>query len=288
MITWPDSLVAELAERRCVIFLGAGASAGCKARSATNVYPPPPTWQQLLLDAAEKIQDLSDKSEAIRLVNSGHYLDAAQVAWDNINEPEIRAFLWDKFKTPNYEPSDIHKVVLDLDPKVVITTNIDDIYESYCKNAGSDQGYNHCNYYDGHALNDVRSTLRVILKAHGCITAVNQVIMTRRQYYEARLKYSQFYCLLDALFLTNTILFIGCGLNDPDIQMILENSNIAVPSGHPHYSIVEEGRHHSLIESIKKTYNIQLLEYQNGEHGQAVTALQDLSKRVEAYRATTY
>jgi hypothetical protein len=52
---------------------------------------------------------------------------------------------------------------VDLDPKIVITTNIDHIYETYCKNAGSDQGCNHCNYYDTHALNDIRSTLYVIL-----------------------------------------------------------------------------------------------------------------------------
>lgn len=285
MIGWPDSLVAELAERRCVIFLGAGASAGCKPRSGTDA---PPTWKRLLEDAAAKVQDNHERDEAIGLIGKEQYLDAAQVIWDSLHPPDIHAFLREKFKKPNYEPSEIHTTVVDLDPKIVITTNIDDIYETYCKNAGSDQGYNHCNYYDTHALNDIRSTLRVILKAHGCITDPSQAVMTRRQYFEAKLKHTQFYSLLDALFLTNTILFIGCGLSDPDIQLVLENANIAVPSVHPHYALVEGGRHHSLVDSIKKTYNIQLLEYANGKHNEAGTALKDLSQRVEAYRAATY
>lgn len=285
MATWPDSLVAELAERRCVIFLGAGASAGCNPRVGADR---PPTWERLLTDALAKVKNPSDAAEAQRLIQKEQYLDAAQVLWDSINPPDIHNFLRDKFKKPNYEPSEIHKAVVELDPKIVITTNIDDIYETYCKTAGSASGYNHCNYYDLHALHDIRSTLRVILKAHGCITDPNQAVMTRRQYFEAKLKHPQFYNLLDALFLTKTILFIGCGLSDPDIQLVLENANIAVPSVHPHYALVEDGRHHSLVQSIKKTYNIQLIEYPKGKHDEAVNALKALSQQVEAYRAATY
>lgn len=285
MITWPDSLVAELAERRCIIFLGAGASAGCRPK---NGKESPPTWKKLLEDAAVKMADKEERDEVLRLVGKEQYLDAAQIVWDNISPPEIQKFLWEKFKTPNYEASDIHKAVMDLDSKIVITTNIDDIYENYCKAAGSEQGYNQCKYYEIHALNDIRSTLRVILKAHGCITDTNQAVMTRRQYFEAKLKYGRFYALLDSLFLTNTLLFVGCGLTDPDIQLVLENANIAVPSVHPHYALVDNSRHHSLVDSIKKTYNIQLLEYETGKHEQAAQSLKDLSARVEAYRAAAY
>jgi len=33
--------------------------------------------------------------------------------------------------------------------------------------------------------------------------------------------------MLKALFLTNTVLFIGCGLNDPDVVLLLEDVKIS-------------------------------------------------------------
>src|SRR5438874_484410 len=98
MLIWPESLVAEVAERRCVVFLGAGASAGCNPRNGTAS---PPSWKSLLEDAAAKIAETCEREEALRLLNKEQYLDAAQIVWDNLTAPEIRTFLWEKFKTPN-------------------------------------------------------------------------------------------------------------------------------------------------------------------------------------------
>lgn len=47
MINWPDSLIDELASRRCVIFIGSGASASAKKRNGENDISPP-TWAGLL------------------------------------------------------------------------------------------------------------------------------------------------------------------------------------------------------------------------------------------------
>ncbi|WP_185096809.1 SIR2 family protein [Chitinophaga barathri] len=96
-----------------------------------------------------------------------------------------------------------------------------------------------------------------------------------------------FYSLLDSLFLVNTILFIGCGLSDPDIQLVLENSNIAVPSAHPHYSIMPAGMHNALNKAIKSSYNIKILEYENdnGDHASLLASLNELKDLVSAIRA---
>jgi hypothetical protein len=101
----------------------------------------------------------------------------------------------------------------------------------------------------------------------------------------ARRDHPSFYAILDAIILTHTLLFVGCSLTDPDIQLVLENANIAVPSSHPHYALVEKVRHKSLRSAIKLTHNVDLIEYRKGQHQDATDAMADLRDKVLARRA---
>jgi hypothetical protein len=282
MISWPRSLIAEIAERRCIIVMGSGASAGCTSEDG-NIRPP--DWETLLKDALQLVRNDSDTEFAEQLINEKEYLDAAQIIVDNINSADFTQFLRDRFVNPNFSPSEIHKIIHDLDLKIVLTTNYDDIYDRYCLQGPANRGHNVCRYYEDHAINDIRSTTRLILKAHGCISHPAKVVMTRASYFEARREHTSFYAILDALFLTNTLLFVGCSLSDPDIQLVLENANISAPSNHPHYALVERGRHPSIVNAIRKTYNIVLLEYPKGKHDEAEEALRTLKDAVLAVRA---
>lgn len=281
MIDWPSTLIKEIADRRCIIFLGSGASAG--SVSAVDPTKHPPTWRNLLTTAKDRfLRDADDRDAVTDLLNNNHFLDAAQVIHDRSNRADLYDFFRDEFDRPNYQPNDIHRLVLELDPKTVITTNYDRIFDNLCN-----PGFNVCIYYQDHALNDIRSTTRVILKAHGCISDPTRIVLTRAQYFEMRLKHPAFYRLLDALFLTNTLLFIGCSMTDPDIQLVLENANIAVPCVNRHYAVVEEtGRHRSITDAIRTTYNLALLEYPAGQHQEVADSLRELVGEVQAYRST--
>jgi hypothetical protein len=222
---------------------------------------------------------------ARELIDKEQYLDAAQVIFDNSNSADRTRFFRDTLDAPRFQASAIHKTIYNLDPKIVITTNYDQIYEDYCRQGQGAQGYNVSRYYDGHVLNDIRSDVRCIIKAHGCMSDPTRVVMTRSSYFEARRNYQSFYAVLDAVFLTNTLLFVGAGLSDPDIQLILENANLSAPSDNNHYALVPEGRHRSIVSAIKNTSNIVLLEYEDGHHEQAEEALEHLRERVESHRA---
>jgi hypothetical protein len=281
MVNWPQSLVIELAERRCTIVMGAGASAGSISQDGNRH---PPTWRQLLLDMVDLVP-AEHRDYARELIDKEQYLDAAQVIFDNSNSADRTRFFRDTLDAPRFQASAIHKTIYNLDPKIVITTNYDQIYEDYCRQGQGAQGYNVSRYYDGHVLNDIRSDVRCIIKAHGCMSDPTRVVMTRSSYFEARRNYQSFYAVLDAVFLTNTLLFVGAGLSDPDIQLILENANLSAPSDNNHYALVPEGRHRSIVSAIKNTSNIVLLEYEDGHHEQAEEALEHLRERVESHRA---
>lgn len=283
MIDWPESLVPELADRRCIIVLGAGASAGCKPTAGTKT---PPTWKQLLEILLQRVPGADDQKEVNRLIALEQFLDAAQIIRDKMPEADFNHIIRRELQDPNYSPSEVHELVLKLDPKIVITTNYDDIYERYSARGEAASAYNVWKYYDANTLDDVRSTRRLILKVHGSVSDTARIVLTRADYFKARRDARPFFELLDGLFLMSTLLFLGCGLSDPDIHLLLENANISVPCNHPHYAVVENVRHSSIKAAFKKTYNLDLLEYPAGKHAEIAASLKELNDGVQAYRLT--
>lgn len=282
VIAWSESLLAEVAERRCVVVLGAGASAS--STNASGVRPS--SWESFLESGLKRVGNDDDREAAREQLAQRAYLDAAQILVDSLDSAEFGLFLRQELEDPGFQPSELHHLVLRIDPKVVITTNYDRIYESLVTGGPAAAGYNVCRYYDDYLVNDLRSNRRLIVKAHGCVSNPQKIVLTRRQYFEARRDYPQFFVALDAIFLTSTLLFIGSGFNgDPDIELLLQNVNISAPSQHTHFAIVEAGRHTSVRRAMEETHNIKFLEYPAGEHAEVIEALRALADDVDSYRA---
>jgi hypothetical protein len=282
LIRWPDTLVTELAERRCVVFMGAGVSMGSTGADGKTH---PPAWDRFLTEALSLVSRKTDRKFARALIQKGKFLDAAEVITECSDHAEFGAYVRRTFSEPRFTASEIHKTILDIDPKIVITTNYDQIYDQYCNSGMATAGYNVARYYDRFVVENIRSRVRVIIKAHGCVSDVTKIVLSRSSYYKARRDFPGFYEVLDALFLTSTLVFVSCSLADPDIQLILENANISAPSVHPHYALVEKSSHRSIRAAIKTTYNIELVEYPSGRHDEAIAALSLLRDRVLAARA---
>ena len=283
MIHWPDALVRELAERRCMLFLGAGASAACIAKDNKTR---PPTWSDLLCTLMCKMTDDAEKQIADELIKDQKFLEAAEVIYAKVPTPDFSQFIRDKFVAPKFEPSPIHEAVLNIDPKVTLTTNYDDVYDTYCRSGDAADGYNVVKYYDSHLVSDLRSPVRLIIKVHGCVNNPAKIVLTRSQYFEQRRNHTNFFRILDALFLSSSLLFIGYSLSDPDIQLVLENASIAAPASHPHYAVVSNNVHPALKLSWSKSYNIHFLEYPAGDYEYLNESLNELANDVVAFRTT--
>ena len=283
MMTWPPALVTELAARRCIIFLGAGASAACLSNDG---LVRPPLWRAFL----ESLKGLVPVGHDITIIDSllarERYLDAAEVILSKITQADFARILRETLVQPRFKRSKIHEAVLDIDPKIVVTTNYDDIYDAFCRTGMARDGYNVCKYYEDHLVNDLRSPVRIIVKSHGCVTDASKVVLTRSQYFQQRQHYGTFYHVLDALFVTHTIVFIGYSLSDPDIQLVLENSNIAARSSHKHYALVEDNIVPDIEAASTHAYNIHFLKFSPGNYGEAEDALFELAQLVKQSRVT--
>lgn len=282
MIHWGEALIKELAARRCIVFFGSGASAGCKSQnSASN----PPTWEALLLALIKRMRaDEAARTLANKLIAEKDYLNAAEVIIRGMPHADYVDEMRKIFEVPRYQHSKIHEAILEIDPKIVVTTNFDTVYDQYCRSGNANEGYNIFKYTDSHLAAQLRSPIRCIIKAHGCITDPDSMVLTKSGFFKAKQKAPHFFKLLDALFLVNTILFVGYSLNDPDIQLTLENINIATPSSHKHYFVTPSGTPTALREAQENAWNLEFLEFPTGDFGELATSLKNLAQRVLDFR----
>jgi hypothetical protein len=282
MIAWGDALVRELAARRCIVFMGAGASAG-SISTVSNTSPP--NWAKLLSSLRDQIPNTNPVYNlADSLISERRFLDAAEVLMSAVHRADFGHFLKRTLEAPRFKPSRVHECVLKIDPKIVITTNYDTIYEKYCREGNAADGYQPITYTDQHLVSRLRTPTRCIIKAHGCVLTPEDVVFSRSSYFNARHIHRSFYSVLDSLFLTNTILFLGYSLSDPDIQLSLENTNISAPSANSHYFVTESGTQQALKDAARRAYNLDFIEFPAGDFGALERSLVDLAERVVQHR----
>ncbi|HFT8240556.1 TPA: SIR2 family protein [Yersinia enterocolitica] len=279
MINWPEPLILDLARRRCILFLGAGVS--MNSVSATGVSPP--SWKSFL----EKcIADLQSCQQIKKLITNEDYLTACELIKKKLPRGQFDTIVQTQFLTPAYTAADIHKNLFRLDCRIVITPNFDKIYETYV-NTETHGTVTIKNYYDDDIVSSIKNNGRVILKIHGTVDNTRNLIFSRSDYAKARSKSRDFYELLNALGLTHTFLFIGCGVNDPDIKLLLEDSFFKHNATKPHYMIAANSSiHKDMIPVIEETLNLNLIQYKStrGNHDILTQSLNELSTLVETKR----
>jgi SIR2-like protein len=281
MIDWPQSLVREIARRRCVFFLGAGVSAS----ASDGVGGRPNNWREFLEAACELVRRDEPKNSIQKLIAAGRYLLALQAISDESDRGDYHTFLETNFNNQRFQPGALHEIILQLDSRIVITTNFDKIYERYCLGTSQD-GYKIIPYNSDDIGDALRSDTRLIIKAHGTIDEISKMVFTKSEYHAAKRDYPQFYNILRAIFLTHTCVFVGCSLDDPDVLLVLEEVRITASTQRPHYATVLAGQNdHYALKDWQMAYNIKALEYQPN-HAGLIDDLRTLAEQVDALRAT--
>lgn len=282
MINWPKSLVTEIARRRCILFLGAGVAASAINPDGKR----PQEWKEFLKAAVGLVHTPGKRNDINTLIDQNRLLLALQAINDEADPGDYHALLNTNFNDATFEPSELHKVIFNLDSRLVITTNFDKIYEKHCLTA-STEGFKVIPYYSNSLGDEIRSDTRLIIKAHGSIDEIAHMVFTKAQYHVAKEKYASFYAILKALLLTNTCIFVGCGMDDPDVLLLLEEVRVTANPNRPHYVLLREGSHTSYVKKdLASAYNVRSLEY-GPDHADLVTDLQELQAQIDAIRAVS-
>ncbi len=279
---WPIEIIEKIAKRKAILFLGSGVSANSLSKDGTKR---PPTWEEFLRKIQKELKIVDIKAYTDKLLLEKDYLTACEVLFDTVGKDRFEKIARDEFLTPQYKSHKIHENILKLDTRIVITPNVDKIYEVYAQSET-------CGtilvkkYYDNDLANIIKTDERIILKIHGSLDESSKMIFTRSQYTSARYEQAAFYKLLEALAITYTFVFIGCGFNDPDIQLILENYSFGFPGSPCHYFITSENEVNAEYKKIiKSNRNLNILTYDpSSGHKELHLALENLVNLVDDER----
>lgn len=277
----PD-LINDLAQRRTAIFVGAGVSAGATTVAGERMK----AWPDFLTEAAQSLEDKKLKRHAIDLIKSQDYLMACEMISRGLGvEP------WRKILTAEYNqrgnPSDLHKLLMKLNQRLVLTTNFDLYLET---------AWNEVNAKETHYPNIVRSISEdsfqafrdsdnYIFKIHGSIDQIDTVIFTKKEYTEKAYGNWAYAKFIETILLTHTVIFIGFSLNDPAIAQVIESYAHNIPNARPHYIFLSGKQTDKFIEINKELRRIFIIPYdpKNG-HAELTEIFTKILQLVDARR----
>ena len=282
MIDWPNQLVQDIAGRRAVIFLGGGVSRNSVSRTG---HRRPPLWEELLRNGLKKIGP-SGTRHIKKAISDRDYLHACEWIKSRLDE-EWDSFLRSELVDPQYEPAEIHDILFRLDQRIYLTPNFDCIFENHATHVTGGQ-VKVKNYFDSDVHGFLRDDNTYVIKIHGTINNPSNLIFSQYDYAKARVAYSTFYDAIDACLLTHTFLFVGCGISDPDLTLILENQRFNFPTARPHYLVTSSKTNSDLEHSLRQSRNLKCLRYSSkNNHNELLISLRKLLEYVESARASS-
>lgn len=281
MINWPDSLIRDISLRKCVLVLGAGIS--MNSQNALGLRPK--SWLEFLNHAVDLVADVKYKKSIKQLIKSNDYLTACELIKKQLGNAGFVDLLQNEFHIPGFIPSEVHRTIFNLDARIVITPNFDNIYDRFALNetAGTILIKK---FHEADVAETIRLNRRLIIKNHGTVDDPHHLIFSRKDYSKARTENRAFYEILDSLSITNTFLFLGCGTNDPDIRLLLEDYQNRFQFSREHFFVLSKKSNPLGVNQIlEETMNIKILEYDKKDnHQEFIDSLQDLVIKVELKR----
>lgn len=199
-----DELIAALAERRVILFAGAGVSMGLKL----------PSWSQLI---ALMARDLDFDPDIFRSYGNFQSLAEYYVLKKGSIGP-LRSLMdreWHS-KDIRIEDSEVHNLILDLDFPILYTTNYDRWLESAHERI--ERSYTRIAKVDD--MVKIREGVTQIVKFHGDFDDDSSLVLTESSYFD-RLEFQTALDLkLRADVLGRSVLFIGYSFSDFNIRYL--------------------------------------------------------------------
>jgi hypothetical protein len=269
----PKNLMDSINSGKCGLFVGAGLSINAGF----------PTWKQLLLELIEKVKNETRTpstkiDELIYLVdNPSKYLLVAEELRDLLHT-ELPKYIKVRFDDKKIGPTSLHEKLFSIRHNYIITTNYDLLLENaYVKANG--RMPNVYTYKDASSINyNLYERERFILKAHGDSSrAPEEIILTEKDY--RRIIYNErgYQSILQAMFSTSNILFLGVSLNDPEINLLLGFIHHIFHGGSPdHYAIMAQDQvTETEIDRWRKDFKINIITYDPSEDHKQVEEFVD-------------
>jgi hypothetical protein len=275
----PKDLTEQLARGNCVAFVGSGISV------ASGL----PTWPELLRQMISWSQAqgvvLQDRADIEALITDNEFLPAADELVQQMGNEKFRRFISEVFRRPGLRPNEAHLLVTEIPFSGILTTNYDKLLESAYVMTHTGE---HAHVFTQMDVAELSAALRsgefYILKTHGTADRIETIVLGKKQYRSLMHSNPGYQKALDTLFSSKTILFIGFGLNDPDLLLHLDELQAAF-AGYTgtHYALMDSARYNATTRRrYEADYGIQIIPYtpSTADHREVRVFLAELAKNL--------
>lgn len=227
-------------------FVGAGVSRTCGV----------PNWKELI-DALCDEMHLAKRN----FYSNEEYLSIPQkyYYWINEDRKAFYDFVNKTLSFENVQPNIIHQLLCTIAPNSFLTTNYDDLIEK--------AAIQNCMTYKSIPIDKDISNIkgdRFILKVHGDFRN-NNIVLKEEDYLNYSENFKLIETILKSIFSTNTIVFIGYGVNDYNIKLILNwSKNLLKDRFNNPIFIYTDNEDLSDIEiAYQKSRGLSILDFRN-------------------------
>lgn len=224
------------------LFLGQ-ADAALFVGSGVSLWSGLPTWPrfiQALIDHAARLGKRVGMAQAA--IKDGRLADAADTL--DLTPLEIADVMRRDLGFSDARPHRIHQLLTALGPERFITTNYDTLIEQQLGLQGRIGGYRTVTASRVAEMADIlkASANRFVFKPHGEVGDADTMIVSARDYERVILGAGNLVRQgLETLLISRPVLFIGFGLRDPDLNLVLRSVTDRYSSNiHHFYAIVAD------------------------------------------------
>lgn len=245
-----DDLVSDLANRRVVIFIGAGASKWAKPNNGAAFK----TWTEFLENASKHTAFNIQKLVKERL-KAKDFLIASELLkksltekWPSILEAEFQQAA---------DTSKLHKAIISLGQRIIVTTNFDKLIENAWNKGNITRYPNVISNIDQQVFKLFRNDESYLIKIHGTIDDSKNIVFDKTSFQRKAFSNRFYQDLIETLLLTHTFLFIGFSMDDPAVSLLVESHAYRYSDTRPHYAFVPGKAQpdiDNLLRSIRKLF----------------------------------
>lgn len=265
----PD-LINDLAEKRAAIFIGAGVSAGVKTIAGGRIK----LWSTFLDDAANLLTDKKLKAHAKQMIKNQDYLMACEMISRGMGTDEWKKLLISEYAQRG-TPTELQKTLMQLNQRIVLTTNFDLYLESAWNDVNTDATHHPqiVKSIGEDSFQAFRDSQSYIFKIHGSIDDTDTMIFTKKDYSDKAYGNWAYAKFIETVLLTHTVLFVGFSLNDPAIAQVIENYAHNIPNARPHYIFLSGTHTEKFVEINKELRRIFIIPYNKRDNHIELTEL---------------
>jgi hypothetical protein len=226
-------LCDAVAYRRLVVVTGSGVSAALSGDASGSAALP--TWHSVLVQLrdrfANRLQPVAadlDLLLRVRSPASEYLIEAATLIRESVGVASYREAVVELTAAPGGARSALHDLIEDLDPLGIITFNYDMGHENAyrARHRLRRPPLQRALYSDERKLRAVLAgdfQARFLLKAHGCISRPQSIVLDRASYRDVMARQLGYRAFAHHVLARFSALIVGFGLSDPDFEDLLQS-----------------------------------------------------------------